>query len=71
MEAFAIARRFKHSEVVGVDFSPRSIAIARHLQIRKTGLRRVRFVVGDITTRHLGNTVGNDFDLISCHGVLS
>ena len=71
MEAFAIARRFKHSEVVGVDFSPRSIAIARHLQKRQAGLRHVRFVVGDITTRHLVNTVGNDFDLISCHGVLS
>jgi len=71
MEAFAIARRFKHSEVIGVDFSPRSIAIARDLQKRKAGLRHVRFVVGDITSRHFVNTVGNHFDLISCHGVLS
>jgi SAM-dependent methyltransferase len=71
MEAFAIARRFEHSEVIGVDFSPRSIAIALDLQKRKAGLRHVRFVVGDITSKHLVNTVGNDFDLISCHGVLS
>src|SRR5205809_7764728 len=51
MEAFAIARRLKHSDVVGVDFSPRSIAIARHLQQHQPGLRHLRLAPVQNTTR--------------------
>jgi len=71
MEAFAIARRFKHSEIVAVDFSPRSIAIARKLQRGKPGSRRICFIVGDLTSKRFVSVVGSDFDFISCHGVLT
>lgn len=70
-EAFAIARRFKHSEVVAVDFSPRSVAIARNRQKRAPESRHLRFIIGDIASKEFANIVGNDFDFISCHGVLS
>lgn len=70
-EAFAIADRIPSARVVAVDFSPRSIAIARRDQ-RRLGIgRRLRFVVGDLNDRVLPDVTGGDFDFISCHGVLS
>lgn len=70
-EAFAFARQFPEAEVVGVDFSPRSIATARRLSRRTGDGNRLRFEVGDLTSAALPELVGRDFDLISCHGVLS
>jgi len=69
-EAFTIAKRFEDAEVVGVDFSKRSIATANRL--RPGEFRdRVRFVVGDLTAADLAGKTGIGFDLVSCHGVLS
>lgn len=70
-EAFALRRRFPKAEIVGVDFSPRSIAVARKLQQRNAGARSIRFVVADLSRVGLAETVGSDFDFVSCHGVLS
>jgi len=71
VEAFLLARFFPHSEIVAVDFSPRSIAIARKLQKTTPKARHIRFVVGDLTDQRFTKNVGRDFDFISCHGVLS
>jgi SAM-dependent methyltransferase len=70
-EAFAFARQFPAAEVVGVDFSPRSIAIANRLRRTAKGGQRVRFEVADIASRGLVRIAGDHFDLVSCHGVLS
>ncbi len=71
MEAFGFADRFPHADVVAVDFSERSIATAKKL-LRKTKFRdRVRFEVGDLASLDLVETTGDDFDLVTCHGVLS
>lgn len=70
-EAFAFARQFPAAEVVGVDFSPRSITTARRLLRREIAGSRIRFEVGDLTSSALPDLVGRNFDLISCHGVLS
>lgn len=70
-EAFALARRFPHAEIVAVDFSPRSVAIARDSQKRTAAMRRIRFVVGDLTGTQFAKTVGSGFEFVSCHGVLS
>lgn len=70
-EAFALRRTFPRSEIVGVDFSRRSIAIARRLQ-RKVGIMRdIRFVAGDLAGPGQPDRWGGKFDLIVCHGVLS
>lgn len=70
-EAFAFARRFPRAEVVGVDFSPRSIETARRLQRKLPGCDRIRFEVADLTDPALPEITGGEFDLVSCHGVLS
>jgi len=70
-EAFGFAQRFLAAEVVGVDFSPRSIAMARRLQRTADGGRRVRFEIADLAGQDLMGIVGGPFDLVSCHGVLS
>jgi len=70
-EAFALARRFPHATIVAVDFSPRSIAIAKKLQRGSPGMRHIRFFQADLTNRGLTRTTGGNFDFISCHGVLS
>jgi SAM-dependent methyltransferase len=70
-EAFAFANRLPSAQIVAVDFSPRSIAIARRTQ-RQLGMGgRLRFVVGDLHDRDLPSITGGEFDFISCHGVLS
>ena len=70
-EAFMLARRFPASTIVAVDFSPRSIAIARKLQSKSTPMRNIRFLRGDLADKGLPKTTGGNFDFISCHGVLS
>jgi SAM-dependent methyltransferase len=70
-EAFALARKFPASKIVAVDFSPRSIAIAKRLRRQSARMRNIRFVRADLTSRSLSKTTGGNFDFISCHGVLS
>lgn len=70
-EAFAWRRQFPRADIVAVDFSPQSVAIARHLQRRAPRPQRIRFLVGDLTAKRFAKIVGHDFDFISCHGVLS
>ncbi|HVS31468.1 MAG TPA: class I SAM-dependent methyltransferase [Thermoanaerobaculia bacterium] len=70
-EAFALARTFPSAQVLGVDFSARSIALARRLGRKTAGGEDVRFEVADLTARDLVRITGDGFDLVSCHGVLS
>jgi SAM-dependent methyltransferase len=70
-EAFAWCRRFPRSDIVAVDFSPQSVAVARHLQRRTPRAQRIRFLVGDLAAKRFAKIVGQDFDFVSCHGVLS
>ena len=70
-EAFNLRRRLPDAEIVAVDFSARSIAIARRLQGRAREMRNIRFVTGDLTDLGLPARLGGGFDLIICHGVLS
>jgi len=70
-EAFALQRRFPDAEIVGVDFSPRSIKTAKKLQKKNRRLRRIRFVVCDLSSSKFGKIAGDSFDFVSCHGVLS
>lgn len=70
-EAFQMRRRFPEATIIAIDFSPRSIAIARRLQRRERAMRRIRFIVGDLASRSFSRTVGGAFDFVSCHGVLS
>lgn len=71
MEVFALRRQLPHADIVGVDFSPRSIALARRAAARARLARPARFVVGDLTADDLPGRVGTGFDFISCHGVLT
>ena len=70
-EAFSLQRRLPAARIVAVDFSARSIAVARRLAQRAPEMRGIRFVVADLASPKLGTKVGRRFDLISCHGVLS
>ncbi len=70
-EAFALRRRFPNAEIVGIDFSPRSISAAKELQKRNGEFKNIRFVVGDLSSSRLGKIAGDGFDFVSCHGVLS
>ena len=68
-EAFALRRRFPEAQMIAIDFSARSISIARRLLRTAPKIRHIEFVVGDLTSR-MGGITGA-FDFISCHGVLS
>lgn len=70
-EAFAMRRRFPKAHITAVDFSPRSIGIAKELQRRLSKRRSIRFVVADLAEPKLAMDVGSDFNFVSCHGVLS
>ena len=70
-EAFALRRRFPKARIVAVDFSSRSVSIARRLQQRAPEMRNIRFLVADLAKRNLGRITGDGFDFVSCHGVLS
>ena len=71
VEAFVLRRRLPHAEIVAVDFSPRSIAVARRLQLAAGAARPITFQVADLTAAGLARATGGNFDLITCHGVLS
>lgn len=71
VEAFALAERYPGADVVGVDFSPRAIAEARRLQRKASARKRTRFEVADLAAKGLEKVAGEDFDVVSCHGVLS
>jgi SAM-dependent methyltransferase len=70
-EAFALQKRFCDAEVVGIDFSSRSILQAKALQKRVLRGSPIRLRVGDLTNQKFMSSLGDDFDFISCHGVLS
>jgi len=70
-EAFDLQRRLPSAEIVAVDFSSRSIALAKRLQRRSRKMSGIRFLTGDLGDRELPARVGGEFDLITCHGVLS
>lgn len=69
-EAFNFARNFPEAEVVGVDFSPRSIEIAEKWR-GPSDLDNVSFHCADIASEDFPSNIGGRFDLISCHGVAS
>lgn len=70
-EAFELRRELPEAEIVAIDFSPRSIAIAQRAQ-RGARLRRpIHFAVADLNDPQLAARTGGNFDLISCHGVLT
>lgn len=70
-EAFNLRHYLPTSEIVAVDFSPRSIGVARRLQKDRPDFRNIRFLVADLADRGLARLVGRGFDLILCHGVFS
>jgi len=70
-EAFNLQRQLPAAEVCGVDFSGRSIALAKRLQRRAKDLHRIRFVQADLAEPGLARRLAARFDLISCHGVLA
>ena len=70
-EAFAFRRRFPHAEITAVDFSQRSINLARKRQREFSRSKKIRFLCCDLNDRRFRRIVGGRFDFISCHGVLS
>ena len=64
-------RCYPKAEIVGVDFSHRSIAIARNLHRRFFGKAKLKFGWADVTSRGLKKSLGGEFDFVTCHGVLS
>ena len=70
-EVFALHRFYPNAEIVGVDFSHRSIAIARNLHRRFFGKAKLKFRWADLTSRDFKKSAGGEFDFITCHGVLS
>jgi SAM-dependent methyltransferase len=69
-EAFAFRKQFPDVEITAVDFSPRSIAMAKDRQTSLKG-RKIKFRSADLTSARFVETVDGPFDIISCHGVLS
>lgn len=69
-EAFNFARLSEEFEVVGVDFSRRSIEVAERWKTA-SGLKNVSFVQADLSADDFGESVDGPFDLVSCHGVIS
>lgn len=69
-EAFALRRACPNAHIVAFDFSERSIAEARRTRPGRRGAP-VDFVVADLSDPRLDRTVGRDFDLITCHGVMT
>jgi SAM-dependent methyltransferase len=70
-EAFAFCRRFPNAEIAAVDFSWRAIRAAKDLQRKNRKFQSIRFVVYDLTNPSLPEIVGDGFDFVSCHGVLT
>src|SRR5688572_14431605 len=57
-EALLLQKALKDAEIVAVDFSPRSIRIARALQAESSVRRRVRFVRADLAQTSFRREVG-------------
>lgn len=70
-EAFRLWRKHPQAKIVAIDFSPRSIRIAKGLQQRARKMRNIHFLTADLADSKLGKLIGRDFDFITCHGVLS
>lgn len=70
-EVFALHRVYPKAEIVGIDFSRRSIVIARNLHRRFFGQAKLKFGWADVTSRNFKKSAGGEFDFITCHGVLS
>jgi SAM-dependent methyltransferase len=70
-EAFALQKRFPNARVVGADFSSRAVRQAKSTQTQLLRKSRIRFRQGDLTDRKFMDSLGRNFDYISCHGVLS
>lgn len=70
-EAVLLRRKWPDADIVAVDFSPRSVAIARRLQRQSGTGSPIDFRVADLTASDLAAQTGGEFDLITCHGVLS
>lgn len=68
-EAFEVRRTLPDADIVAVDFSPRSIAIAQRLQLTARLGRPITFAVADLNDPRLAQITGGDFDYVSCHGV--
>jgi len=71
VEAFLMRSWLPHAEIVAMDFSPRSIAVARQLEKKAKVGRPITFLAGDLTDAQLAEKIGREFELITCHGVLS
>jgi len=71
-EAFNLARALPKCQVVGVDFSERSVAIANKWR-DASEIGNVSFLQADLTADDLPDLLAEHgpFDLISCHGVIS
>ncbi len=70
-EAAVLRRKWPEAEIVAVDFSPRSIAIARRRQRQGGAGSPIDFREADLTAPDLADRTDGEFDLITCHGVLS
>src|SRR5215471_14291632 len=57
-EAFLLSRRFPNAEIVAVDFSPRSIRMARDSQKRARKKTRISFLVADLQGPQFRHLVG-------------
>jgi len=66
-EALELARQYPQAQVVGVDFSPRSIARAQ-AQAEAANCANLRFEVADLTETKWAEKYPS-FDFILCHGV--
>lgn len=66
-EVFELAKMYPDSEIIGVDFSPRSIQIAQK-ECLKIEAKNIRFECIDLTDIH-DNLPKNHFDFILCYGV--
>ena len=70
-EAFALRKHFPKAEIVAVDFSARSVTLARQTQAKSWSGREIKFRRADLTARDFRKAVHGQFDFITCHGVLS
>lgn len=66
-EVFLLAKQYPLAQIVGIDFSERSIAFA-NAQNQKENLPNIHFEVADITTQEWCKKYPL-FDFILCHGV--
>lgn len=66
-EAFELSKMYPDSEIIGVDFSPKSIQIARK-ECMKIEAKNIRFECFDLTDIQ-DNLPKNHFDFILCYGV--